>query len=31
MSLFLDRLTFFSRTREPFAGGLGELRREDRA
>ena len=31
MSHFLDRLTFFSRTREPFAGGLGELRREDRA
>ncbi len=31
MSHFLDRLTFFSRTREPFAGGHGELRREDRA
>jgi len=31
MSHFLDRLTFFSRTREPFADGLGELRREDRA
>jgi len=30
MSLFLDRLTFFSRSREPFADGLGELRREDR-
>ncbi len=31
MSHFLDRLTFFTRRREPFAGGLGELRREDRA
>jgi nitrate reductase alpha subunit len=31
MSLFLDRLTFFSRAREPFADGLGEVRREDRA
>jgi nitrate reductase alpha subunit len=30
VSQFLDRLTFFSRPREPFADGLGELRREDR-
>jgi nitrate reductase alpha subunit len=30
MSQFLDRLTFFSRAREPFAGGLGEVRIEDR-
>jgi nitrate reductase alpha subunit len=31
MSHFLDRLTFFTRTREPFAAGHGEVRREDRA
>jgi len=30
MSLFLDRLTFFTRTREPFSAGHGEVRREDR-
>jgi len=30
MSHFLDRLTFFTRTREPFAGAHGEVRREDR-
>ncbi|MCL4798964.1 MAG: nitrate reductase subunit alpha, partial [Burkholderiales bacterium] len=31
MSHFLDRLTFFTRTREPFAAGHGEVRGEDRA
>ncbi len=31
MSHFLDRLTFFTRTREPFADGHGETRNEDRA
>jgi nitrate reductase alpha subunit len=30
MSQFLERLTYFSRRREPFAGGHGELRDEDR-
>ncbi len=30
MSHFLDRLKFLAETREPFAGGHGELRREDR-
>ncbi|MCZ7566138.1 MAG: nitrate reductase subunit alpha [Burkholderiales bacterium] len=30
MSHFLDRLTFFTRTREPFSGGHGEVRGEDR-
>ena len=30
MSHFLDRLTFFTRRREPFAEGHGELRDEDR-
>ena len=30
MSHFLERLTYLSRRREPFAGGLGELRDEDR-
>lgn len=30
MSHFLERLTYFSRRREPFAGGHGELRDEDR-
>ncbi|HTT37249.1 MAG TPA: nitrate reductase subunit alpha [Burkholderiales bacterium] len=31
MSHFLDRLTFFTRTREPFSAGHGEVRGEDRA
>ncbi len=31
MSHFLDRLTFFTHTREPFAAGHGEVRGEDRA
>ncbi len=31
MSHFLDRLTFFTHKREPFAGGHGEVRREDRS
>jgi nitrate reductase alpha subunit len=31
MSHFLDRLTFFTRTREPFANSHGETRNEDRA
>ncbi len=31
MGHFLDRLTYFTRTREPFAGGHGEVRRENRA
>jgi nitrate reductase alpha subunit len=31
MSHFLDRLTFFTHSREPFAGGHGEVRGEDRA
>ena len=30
MSHFLERLTYLSRRREPFADGLGELRDEDR-
>jgi nitrate reductase / nitrite oxidoreductase, alpha subunit len=30
MSHFLERLTYLSRRREPFADGLGELRHEDR-
>jgi len=30
MSHFLERLTYLSRRREPFASGLGELRDEDR-
>ncbi|MBS0325844.1 MAG: nitrate reductase subunit alpha [Proteobacteria bacterium] len=30
MSHFLDRLTFLTREREPFAGGHGETRTEDR-
>jgi nitrate reductase alpha subunit len=30
MSHFLERLTYLSRTREPFANGHGELRDEDR-
>ena len=30
MSHFLDRLTFLAREREPFAGGHGEMRTEDR-
>src|SRR5579864_7549288 len=30
MSHFLDRLTFFTRSREPFAEGHGEMRAEDR-
>ena len=30
MSHFLERLTYLSRRRESFAGGLGELRDEDR-
>jgi len=30
MSHFLDRLTFFTRTREPFSAGHGEVRKEDR-
>ncbi len=30
MSHFLDRLTYFTREREPFAGTHGEVRREDR-
>ena len=30
MSHFLDRLTFLAREREPFAGGHGETRTEDR-
>ena len=30
MSLFLDRLTFFKRKREPFANGHGMLIDEDR-
>ncbi len=30
MSHFLDRLMFFSQHREPFAGGHGETRKEDR-
>ncbi len=30
MSHFLERLTYLSRTREPFADGHGELRAEDR-
>ena len=30
MSQFLERLTYFSRRREAFAGGHGELRDEDR-
>jgi hypothetical protein len=30
MSHFLERLTYLSRRREPFAEGLGELRDEDR-
>jgi nitrate reductase alpha subunit len=30
MSHFLERLTYLSRRREPFADGLGELRGEDR-
>ena len=29
MSHFLERLTYLSRRREPFAEGLGELRDED--
>jgi nitrate reductase alpha subunit len=31
MSLFLDRLKFFAEPREPFAGGHGEVRSEDRS
>jgi hypothetical protein len=32
MGHFIERLTYLSRRREPFASGLGELlRREDRA
>jgi len=31
MSLFLDRLTFFKREREPFAGGHGVTTTEDRS
>ena len=30
MGHFVDRLTYFTRTREPFADGLGEVRRESR-
>ena len=30
MGHFLDRLTYFTRAREPFAKGLGEVRRENR-
>ena len=30
MSHFLERLTYLTREREPFAGGYGELRAEDR-
>ena len=30
MSHFLDRLTFFTRSRESFAEGHGEMRAEDR-
>ncbi|MFT4174215.1 MAG: nitrate reductase subunit alpha [Rhodocyclaceae bacterium] len=30
MSHFLDRLTYFSRAREPYSGGHGETRSEDR-
>jgi nitrate reductase alpha subunit len=30
MSHFLDRLTYFTRTRQPFADGLGEVRGENR-
>jgi len=30
LSHFLERLSYFTRRREPFAGGLGELRDEDR-
>jgi nitrate reductase alpha subunit len=30
VSHFLDRLAYFTREREPFADGLGELRRENR-
>jgi nitrate reductase alpha subunit len=30
VSHFLERLTYFSRRQEPFAGGYGELRDEDR-
>ncbi|PWB80308.1 MAG: nitrate reductase subunit alpha [Methylocystaceae bacterium] len=30
MSHFLERLTYFTRRREPFSGGHGELRDEDR-
>ena len=30
MSHFLERLTYLSRRREPFADGHGELRDEDR-
>ncbi len=30
MGHFLDRLNYFTRTREPFAQGHGEVRRENR-
>ena len=30
MSQFLERMTYLARRREPFAGGYGELRDEDR-